>query len=134
MFVMEKYVEEAWTPELGGVFEDFQLKIRFISPSESKKILADKAIQVDGPDGPELKVDLVKAMVGASDLILNRVTGWKNTPTKYSEQNKAKLLSLLLEDETGITLEGQEKPAKLGEYITWFAKTRDNFLADSAST
>jgi len=135
MFKMDKYQEEAWTPDLGGEFEDLQLKIKFVTSEEQKRILAENATQVDGEDGkPEFRVDLIKSVLGSTRLTLDRVIGWRNTETKFSPASRDKLLPLLFEDATGITLEGKEKPANLEQYIVWFSTTRDNFLADSVST
>ena len=135
MFKMDKYQEEAWTPDLGGDFEDLQLKIRHITAEDQKRLLVENATQVDGADGkPEFKVDLIKSVLGSTRMTLDRVTGWRNTETKYSPASRDKMLPLLFEDATGITLEGKEKPATLEQYIIWFSTARDNFLAVSVST
>ena len=135
MFIMEKYTEEAWTPELGGVFEDLQLKIRYVTKDEQAQMVVDVANQVKGADGkPEFEVDLAKSLLKGTKQTLRCVVDWKNTPTKFTAINRDKMLPILFVDKTAIILEGQEKEATLEQYIVWFSTNRDNFLAASAST
>ena len=135
MFVMNKYVEEAWTPELGGDFETLRLKIKMLTPQEYQDRIAANAIQTKTPDGkPTLEFDLIQATKNIVASALDRVVGWEGTDTPFSEQVRDKALAQMINDKTGITLAGKDEPETLRDYILHFAGDRTNFLAVSKST
>lgn len=125
MFVMKRYQEEAWTPELGASFGDLRLKIKMITPAMKA---ARGAEHMDSKGD----IDLPKMVQGFIEFALSLVIGWQNSDIEYSDQVRDEVLALALEDEVEV-LNDKNEPVLLRDYILHFAGDRSNFLASSAA-
>lgn len=125
--ILKELQETALTPELGGKFEDLRLRVKLVTP----QVKAERAASCLDP--VTARTDYAKFVAGVIPFALSLVVGWENTPTPYSDENKNKLLALLMNDETG-HLKDDETPLALKDFIIKFAGDSDNFLAASAHT
>lgn len=124
-FNLKKYEEQALTPELGGAFGDMKLLIRMTTPEVRSERFRKYAKQ----NGDKLEYDLVSIASDSALLSVSLIVGWENVDDPFSFDLRDKYIPLMLDDLTGHTLEGKEKPATLSEYVIAFSGDRKNFLA-----
>jgi hypothetical protein len=134
MFVMKKYVEETWTPELGGVFEGLKLKIKMLTPADYQAKIADNATQKTVDGRPSIEFNVINAIRNAVTDCLKQVVDWSGTDSSFSPALRDSALALMVHDKTGIIIDGKEEEATLQDYVSWFAAEKANFLAPSANS